>query len=229
MSIPAPLSSTRASHRPRPQSTRKTAGAVFRSYLLVSPIGHQFANPHAPTRPTHTARTAVSNGGFARTSSRSAAYTGEPRSSTRQLSVDATAQLLRAERLREVVVRTDLKPSIDVGVLTPRSEQDHPDVGSPRIGAQLPQDLESTEFRHHHVENAEIRAFCLRQHETRLAVGRRDHPVAVMFETETDDVEDVLFIVDYEYGFGGGRRDLHSPRLRLCHRRPSRRSFRSLD
>src|SRR5262249_44012769 len=161
-------------------------------------------------------RTTVSNGAIARTSSRSAACTGEPRSSTRQLSLDAPAQLLRAERLRDVVVRADLKASIDVGVLTTRSEQDHPHVGSPRIGAQVPQDLKSTEFRHHHVENAEIRAFCLSQHETRLAVRRGDHPVAVVFQAEADDVEDVLFVVDYEYSLGGGRRNLHSSRLRLC-------------
>ena len=60
-------------------------------------------------------------------------FAGVGCTSTRQLGVDAPAQLLGAERFRDVVVRAELEASIDVGVLTARGEQDDPRGGGLRV------------------------------------------------------------------------------------------------
>jgi len=60
---------------------------------------------------------------------------GRPESSARKLGVDASAELLGAERFRDVVLRAELEASIDVGVLTARGEQDDPRGGGCRVGS----------------------------------------------------------------------------------------------
>ena len=142
-------------------------------------------------------------------------FAGVGCTSTRQLGVDAPAQLLGAERFRDVVVRAELEAPIDVGVLTARGEQDDRYVCSCWVRAKVGKDLESGELRHHHIEDAEIRAFRLRERESRLAVGCADNAVAVVFETEANEIEDVLLVVNDEDGLGRGRRGLHPYHSRL--------------
>ena len=103
----------------------------------------------------------------------------------------------------------ELEAAVDVGILTPGGEQDDPHGRRRRVLAEVRQDLESAQFGHHHVEDAEIGAFCLRQRESRLAVGCGEHPVAVVFQAETHEIQDVLFVIHHEYCLGRGCRGVH--------------------
>ena len=55
----------------------------------------------------------------------------------------------------------------------------------------------------------------LRQGQPGLAVGCGEHPVAVVFETEANEIEDVLLVVHHEDGLGRGCRGVHPYLSRL--------------
>src|SRR5262245_12412368 len=105
------------------------------------------------------------------------------------------AELLRAERLADVIVRPGVEPALDVGLLAPRSEQDDRHLARRFVLAETPCHLEAVHLRHHHVEDREIRPRAPSKLERLSAVTCLEHRVARALETEDDQLEDVLVVV----------------------------------
>ena len=74
-----------------------------------------------------------------------------------RLDVDARQQLARAERLDQVVVGSGIEPFDPRLLAGARREQDHRDVAGRGVGAQLAQEPEAVEPRHHDVGEDEVR------------------------------------------------------------------------
>src|SRR5262249_31770069 len=110
---------------------------------------------------------------------------------------DARDELARAERLRHVVVGADLEAehAIDLGGLC--GEHDHGQRAAGR-GAETPADLEAVHSREHQVEDDEGGPVVRDAAEPVLAALGLDHVVAFLLEVETDELADVLLVLDHE-------------------------------
>jgi hypothetical protein len=93
--------------------------------------------------------------------------------------VDTRQQLARAEGLGQVVIGAGCHALHTALLASAGREQDDGDVARARLGAQLAQQSEAVEARHHHVRQDEIGSMLARGRERRLAVGDGQDPVAL--------------------------------------------------
>jgi len=104
-------------------------------------------------------------------------------------------QLLHAEGLPDVVVRTLREPDHGVGLLALRGQHDHGRLGEARVRAQAPADLEAADARHHQVEHDEVGRLAARHFERLLAVGGGQDVELLAPQVECEDVDEVLLVV----------------------------------
>src|SRR4051812_6864587 len=108
---------------------------------------------------------------------------------------DARRQLVRVERLRDVVVGAEVEALGLVGGRAFRREED--DGHRPAL-TELPHDLDPVEIRHHDVEEDDVRSDLLRLDERLLAAVRRDDPEALFRERDRDELRDPRLVVGDE-------------------------------
>ena len=121
--------------------------------------------------------------------------------------MDASRELLRAERLRDVVVGACVEPLLDVGFACARRQQDDGNVGGLGVGADRAQHLEAGGLRHHPVEHGEVGMPLAREPQRLFAVAGDDDLVAGARKAQLDEREDVLVVVgDEQHGHAVGDR-----------------------
>ena len=116
---------------------------------------------------------------------------------------DAQHELLRAERLREVVVGAECESSNAVRLFAPRGEHEHRDVARRRGVAQLLEHVVARRARQHEVEHDERGPFLSRGRQRVGSGGGSGNPIARFDEMVRDQRDDVRLIVDDENALAG--------------------------
>jgi hypothetical protein len=112
------------------------------------------------------------------------------------------AELARAERLDQILVRPGLQ-SLDARLLTgARGEQDDRNRPGPLIAAERRQQTEAVQRRHHHIREDEIRRVCTNSIE-RLAAVRHDVDKVVRRENPCEVVPHVGIVVGDQHAGSG--------------------------
>lgn len=122
------------------------------------------------------------------------------RRGTTQERAHPAAELADRERLRDVVVRSELEAEDLVELLASSGEHDDRDV------ARTPEplaDLEAVQLGEHDVEHDEVHVLLLESLQRLLAVASLDNPVPVALERVGEQRLDRLLVVDEENGRGG--------------------------
>src|SRR5690606_37765939 len=111
---------------------------------------------------------------------------------------DPRDQNLRAEGLRQIVVRAERERTNDVVLLAPDREHDHRDRA---VLAEPPRDVESVHPRHVDIEHREVGLLALEDVERARAVGRGHDQESGLLQCEAGHRKEIRIIVD--------QKDLH--------------------
>src|SRR5689334_3214462 len=122
---------------------------------------------------------------------------------TAQDGADAEHELLRAERLGEVIVRAEREATNAILLFAARREHEHRDIARCRIGAKLIEDVIARGARQHEIEDDERRAL-LSSGDQGVRPGRRGgDAVARLHEVVGDEGDDVRLVIDDEHALAG--------------------------
>ena len=114
-----------------------------------------------------------------------------------QQRMDARQQLLEAERLDEVVVRTGFETRDAIAHLVARGQHEDGDLVAG--GAQPTGHLETVHARQHHVEHHEMRQVLARLIERLFACFRLDDAITLISQAAPDDGSNLWVVVDDQY------------------------------
>ena len=115
----------------------------------------------------------------------------------------ARDQLVRAERLGEVVVGAHLEADDALGFLGAGGQHDDRDRRGVLVGAQQPADLEAVDVRQHQVEHDEIRRLGARPRRARRVPTKRASVAYPAFSRyRADEFRDVGIVLDHQDASG---------------------------
>jgi hypothetical protein len=110
---------------------------------------------------------------------------------------DPRAQDRRIERLRQIVVGSELNALRNLVGVCVGADHDHRNISLVRIALDRFQNLVSIQVRHHQIEKDETEFFLLDQRNRLVSTGRASHPlVTIGFEHQLQRVSVVLIVID---------------------------------
>jgi hypothetical protein len=109
---------------------------------------------------------------------------------------NARDELLRAERLDDVIVGADLQADDAVGLVAASGQHDDGDV---RRTAKLPGDVEAVAPGKPEIQHDQVGARAPRARERRLAVPRHDHLEPGVLEIVSDQPGDLQLVLHHEH------------------------------
>ena len=116
--------------------------------------------------------------------------------------LDPGDQLLRAERLGQVIVRADFESGHDVALLGFRGQHDDRHSSGPRIAAEAAADRQAVDTGQHQIEQNQIRFEFGRLSQRSLAGVAKLDPVESLFvQVVADQLLNRFLILDYQYLF----------------------------
>ena len=116
---------------------------------------------------------------------------------------DAQHELLRAERLREIVVGAEREAANAVVLFAARREHEHRHVARRRLRAKLLEHVVARRAGQHEIEDDERGRSCRAAVERVGSGGRRRDAIAGFDEVVRDERDDVRFVVDDEHALAG--------------------------
>ena len=126
--------------------------------------------------------------------------------------LNARDELLRAERLRHVIIGAKFQTDDAVDFLSLGRQHHDWDVACSRIAFQNLADFQARHLRQHEIKNDESRLFRARLVQTGGAIrGGRDNEPARLTQVQRKQIDNVALVLDDQDSFAGGR--LHSQQL----------------
>ena len=129
-------------------------------------------------------------------------FGGQRRAHAAQHRAGADHQLLRAERLGDIIVGAGFKPAQAVVLLAARGQHDDRQVGGGGLAAQAAAQLDSADPLDHPVEHDQVGADLVDQDQRLLAAGGRGDGVAGAGKVELHQVGDGAVVLDQEEPLG---------------------------
>ncbi len=107
-------------------------------------------------------------------------------------------ELVRAERLRDVIVRADLEPDDPLRLVGAGRQHDDRNGGGPRLAAHDPADLKTVHLRQHQVEHQQV-GRTIRERLERLPPGGQEFGGKPrLLQITLDELRDVPIVLDDE-------------------------------
>ena len=114
---------------------------------------------------------------------------------------DPCRQYLWAERLRNIIIGTQLKPGNDIGFLTLCRQHDNGHITGLLVASQIAGHLKAVHSWQHEVQNNEIGSGLLCNfYGLFTALGRQDG-ISLVFQVVFNQFNDVFFIINDQDGF----------------------------
>ena len=127
---------------------------------------------------------------------------------------DAQHELLRAERLGQVVIGAERESANTILLLFPRREHEHGDIARCIVGSQLLEHVVAGHAGEHQVEHDQNRVLLPRLCDRVRAAGRRRNAVPGLYEVERHEGRNIRLVVHDEQSFTTGGRERHADRPR---------------